>query len=245
MLRPYGKIGDYKIAFDGERLSDYFVVRGIDMPLHPTISVNEIEIDGKPGAWLAGRQVGTRDVTVRLGIVEPTSDRVRMFEDWVQRTWLLSKDGARRLDIGDGYYVKAVMTGSTGIEHSGRWSKVDVTFHCSDPFVYRHDHEIALASGENAFTVYGTYQAAPVIEIGGLSSTVDVENVGTGQIVRVHDIGKTNVLTVDMGGHACFVGGAYKPADPSVTDFWELAPGDCKVAVRTGSGVLRYTEKYL
>lgn len=245
MISKLMKVGDWNIAFNGEKLSRYFVVCSVDLPMLPEINVNEIQVAGKPGSWYSSRQIGTRDIAIRLGILNETSDRVEALDNWVNRAYMLSLDQECRLDLGDGYYANCVLAGQSPITRRKQWNTVDLTFHCCDPYIYRNKFEIPLVSGDNTVIVTGTCPTWPVFEISNPSSSFLLRNIGTGHQVKVDSVQANAKLTVDMRRRRCSIGGAYKAADPSVSDFWPLNPGENQIRLQTGSGSLTYTEVFL
>lgn len=245
MISKLLKVGDWDITFDGEHLAKYFVVCKVDMTMLPEISINEVQIAGRPGSWYSSRQIGTRDVTIRLGLLNETRDRIESLENWVNRAYLLSKDQECKLELGDYYYVNAVLVGQSPITRRQQWNTVDLTFRCCDPYIYRREFEVPLVSGDNTVVVTGTCPAWPVFEITGGSSTFQLRNMDTGHQVKVDTLSSTAKLIVDMKRRRCEIGGAYKAADPTVTDFWPLNPGENNIRLQTGSGVLRYTEVFI
>lgn len=242
-LRP--RIGDWDIALDGKKLANSFIVRGVDMSALPDITLNEIVIDGKPGSWFSGRQIGTRQITVRLGILSQTRERVDALESWIHSAFLLTSDGEKRLDLGHGHYVNAVMSGSTPIERDGFWSKTDVTFTCFDPYIYGNTYEIPLVSGENKINITGACPTPGLFEITNHSNNFELRDTGTGKRVKIDNAGTSIPIIIDMNIRKCTQSGAYMAADPTITEFWDLRPGINTIALQTGSGKLTYSEKFL
>lgn len=246
MLNEYLKIGEYEIAYDGVRLADYFIVRGVDMSMLPPVTANSIEIDGKPGAWFTGLNYGARDVIVRLGILNATRKSLEALEAWLRGAAIVGKSTPRKLELGGGYYVNAVLVGASEIAKNGRWTTTEVTFKCFDPYIYGQTHELTLKSGANQVLILGRVPVAPVFTVKSTSSSsIDIQNNATGQLVRVPQPGTTQNIVVDMKLHKCTLSGAYKAVDPSVSDFWVLEPGEQTVNIKSGSGTMVYTEAYL
>lgn len=245
MLSEFLKIGQYQICYGNQRLADFCIVRGVDMPLRPPITYNELIIDGKPGAWLTGVQIGTRDIIVRLGMLNATRDRVEMLKNWISHVSMIGSKKEQRLDLGGGFYTNAVMVGNSDIIQNGFWSTVDVTFHCSDPHIYGETHEVPLVSGSNKIMILGKAEVEPVFTIKSPSNYIDIQNGETQEFVRVRGIGSSQTLEVDMSKHKCSVNGSYRAADPSVSTFWKLQPGNQTVNIKTGYGTMKYTEAYL
>lgn len=239
-----GNIGHNFLAYDGVNLSDHFVVRTFDMPILPTIDANMIEIDGKPGAWFMSRKIGTRDIIVGLGILNDTKDRKEIVRRWTDLSNMLQKEKVAKLEIGEGRYVNALLVGESLPETKGKWSIVELTFRCFDPYIYGEEHEQALKAGNNTFNVKGQVSTYPIIEITGATTTT-ITNQGTGDKIKVSGLSTSNKLVIDMENHICMVGDVYKPADPTISDFWTIDPGNITINVSSGSGTLKYKERYL
>lgn len=242
------RIGDLDIVYDGVPLADHFIVASVSMPLLPNIEAASMFIDGKPGAWFAGRRIGTRDIRVRLKELGDTRRRADAMEVWLGLTDILVKDKICELQLGGGYFVNAILVDDTPMERTGEMSTVEATFRCFDPYIYGKEHTIALTSGTNTITVEGKCPAWATFEITGHSTSYAnvLRDVDTGNQVRIpQPLTSATKLIIDMAEHHCTVNGAYKAVDPSVTDFWALTPGKNRLSLSYGSGTLTYRETYL
>lgn len=244
MRMNLSNIGHNFLVYDGVNLADHFVVKSVSMPLLPTIEASSIKIDGKPGAWFSKRKIGTRDVKVGLGILNDTRDRKDIMETWFMLSDILAKDKVCKLEIGNGRYLNAILVGDSSTTDKGRWSTVTVTFRCFDPYIYGEEHEIPLKTGNNLMHILGKCETYPTIEIAGASTTT-VTNNATGDKIRVENIASTRTLVIDMANCKCTVGGNYKSADLTVSDFWPLEPGNVTLNVSSGTGTLKYREMFL
>lgn len=242
------RIGDIDLVYDGVPLSDHFIIASVSMPLLPTFEASALYIDGKPGAWFAGRKIGTRDIRVTLGLLGDSRRRADAMEAWMAVSGLIAKDRECKLELGGGYYVNAIMMDDSQLTRNGRWSRADIVFRCFDPFIYGETHTVDIKSGNNAVTIEGDYPAWPTITVTGHSTSAAnyIRDTDTGRQVRVPSISASSAtLVIDMAGHFCTLNGNYKAADPSVTDFWSMKPGTNNLNLAYGSGTLTYTETYL
>lgn len=239
------QIGETGLAFDGIALSDYFIIRGVDMPLFPAVDAQGLEIDGKPGAWFSSRKIGTRDITVRLALLADTKDRIASMEEWLLVSQRIATDKPHKLELGNGYYVNAIMTGNSEITRNMNWSTADITFRCFDPYIYGETYEVDLNAGNNTVYIRGLCPTFPIVDITGASGTVTLKDEDTAKQVTVHNMVSDAPLSINMEQYRCTVRGYYKAADPSVTDFWPLKPGENHISLSSGSGILTYTERYL
>lgn len=244
MRMNLANVGHNFVIYDGINLADHFIVRSIEMPLLPEIDASTLRIDGKAGEWFSKRQIGTRDVVIGLGVLNDTKDRKEILDTWWQLSELISKDKECKLELGTGRYVNAILVGDTDIKTNGKWSTVEVTFRCFDPYVYGDTHTETLKAGNNTIYVKGKCQTYPVISLTGASTTTLTDTL-TGDKVRVESLTSSQTLVINMAEYRCTVNGNYKAADISVTDFWPLRPGENTLNVSSGSGSLTYQEVYL
>lgn len=239
------QIGDTGIAYDGIALSDYFIIRGVDMPLFPAVDTLGLEVDGKPGAWFSSRKIGTREITVRLALLADDKDRIASMEEWLLVSQRIATDKPHKLELGNGYWVNAIMTGNSEITRQATWSKADITFRCFDPYIYGETYEVPLKTGSNTIYVRGLCPTYPVYDVIGSDGTVTLQDEDTGKQLTVHGMVPDARLVMDMEQYRCTVRGYYKAADPSVSDFWPLNPGENHIKLTSGTGTLTYTERYL
>lgn len=241
------RIGDLGLVYDGVPLSDHFIVNKVSMPLMPNFDASTLYIDGKPGAWFAGRKVGTRDIRVNLGMLSDTKKRVDALDNWLAVSDILAKDKICKLELGNGLYVNAIVMDDSQMTRKGKWSTADITFRCYDPYIYGEEHTVEFSSGNFVVNIEGKQPVWPVYKLTGHSSSYGntLINNNTGQRVKVNSLTSTTELIVDMEAHRCTVNGAYKPVDPSVSDFWPLKPGSNSLYLSYGSGSFTYRETYL
>lgn len=238
------KIGHDFVVYDGVNLSDHFIVRTFDMPWLPNIDANTLLIDGKPGEWFAGRNIGTRDVIIGLGLLNETREREDALEHWIRLTNKVAKNKVAKMEIGHGFYIWCMLIGESLIESNGKWSIVEVTFRCFDPYIYGEKRTYSLKTGDNEIPVSGGGSTFPVFEITG-ASTVTITHKETGEKFRTESVPTGQTLIVDMEHYNCTANGLYQPIDASVSDFWSLEPGKATINLSSGSGTVTYNEVYL
>lgn len=244
MLRNLDRIGVKGIVYDGKLLSENFIVRTLRMPITAPVDANTMTIDGKPGAWFVGKQIGTRTITIGLGVLGQSSSHQKMIENWLENADSIIKDEVKKLEFGNGMYAWAMYTGTSDIMMDGKWSIVELTFECFDPYIYGETHEVPLKTGDNTFEVLGKACTYPIITTTGATSET-VKNVTSGKVTKVTGLTSNTKVVFDMAEHKCTVNGAYKPADPTVSDFWYMNPGNVTINLSGGSGTLVYEERYL
>lgn len=240
-----GQIGDIGLVYDGIPLSDFFIVRGVDMPILPTIETNSLEIDGKPGAWFTSRNIGTRDITVRLAILGDNKDRITTMEQWINASDKLSKGEEHKLELGNGFYVNAIMTGNSDWDRNHTWNTTEIVFRCFDPFIYGQTWTEEIKAGKNSIPIHGKYPTFPVYDITGVNGALELKDETAHKTIRVPGLVTDTKLVIDMAKYHCTVNGYYKAADPTVSDFWAVKPGVADINLNQGKGTLTYTERYL
>ena len=240
-----GRVGCDKVVYDGFVFSDVFEVRDVHAPLLPPIEASTLEIADKPGAYFTSRKIRTRDVVITLALDAESRCPVDINEAWAQFVPKLLKNTPCKLAIGSRGYLWAMLTGETNIEQEAYKGVIETTFTCFDPFYYGESHEVPLKSGNNSFFVHGNCGAFPKFELSGISGTCTIRNDGTGEQLRVTGLTSTTTLRAYMEEHYCTVNGSYREADPTVSDFWSIGPGDCTINLSAGSGKLTYQERSL
>lgn len=244
MRMNLSKIGHDFVIYDGVNMADHFIVRTFDMPLLPTIDADTIVIDGKPGVWFANRKIGTRDIIIGLGILNETKDREDILANWFRLTSKVAKNKVAKLELGNGFYVWAMLIGDSMITTQGKWSIVELTFRCFDPYIYGEQHIVDLKTGNNVVAIHGGNAAFPTFAISGATTTT-ITNVDSGDKFRVENIPAGQTLTVDMEHQSCMSAGVYRPIDLTISDFWSIEPGTATINISSGSGVMIYNEVYL
>lgn len=245
MRMNLSEVGHDFVAFDGVNLSDHFIVRTFSMPMLPSIEANTLSIDGKAGKWFASRSIGTRDIVIGLGTLNDTQSMKDIMRTWFELSPMLTKGEERKLEIGNGLYVNAVLVGDTALTTRKNWSIVEVTFRCFDPWIYGEEYTETLASGANTIYVRGEYPTYPTLALRASSTTVQVQDTVTSDRVRIPSTASGNSIVIDMEHCKTTANGIYKPVDPTVTDFWALRPGENRLTLTGCSGTLTYREMYL
>lgn len=244
MRANLSKIGHNFVVYDGVNLSDHFIVRTFDMPLLPNIDANTLLIDGKPGEWFASRRIGTRDIIIGLGLLNDTRKREDALANWFVLSDRIAKNKVAKMELGHGFYVWAMFVGESLIESNGKWSIVELTFRCFDPFIYGESHRLELKAGNNTINILGSNATYPLFEVSGASTTT-ITNNNTGDKFRVENIPSGQTLVVDMATHSCKANDVYVPIDLTVSDFWSVEPGNVTINLSSGSGIMTYNEVFL
>lgn len=240
-----GRIGCTKVVYDGFVLSDVFEVRDVAAPWLPPIEASTLEISDHPGAWYVTRNIRTRDIILTLALDAQSRCSMDIRHAWREFSPKLAKNKPCKLELGDDGYVWAMLTGETPITNEAYKGVIDVTFTCFDPYYYGEVHTVDLTAGSNNIYIHGGCSAYPQFEVTGVSGTCTIMNGRTAEQLRVTGLTSTTTLYAYMEDCYCAVNGAYREADPQVSDFWPLEPGDNVINLSAGHGTLTYQERYL
>ena len=233
------------VIYDGLDLNDYFEIVDVGTSAQPNIETNTATIPGVPGEHYYSRQLGPREVNLRLMARADFNDRPSVIQTWRSLAPLISKDVPKPLYLDDEMYLLAVLTGSTELEFLDDRGAVDVTFTAYDPYYHGRIHEIELKAGETDFRVSSLAEVWPVIKVKGATGTLRVEHVQSGDAVVVPNPGEAEIEIRTEYGRV-ERSGAYVPVDLAQTDYFSLPPSsDVTISLSSGSGVLVYEERAL
>lgn len=240
VLPNSSQVGCTHVTYDGYKLSDTFEIQRLTIPLHPRIDAVDMTVPDRPGTYFSSRNIGTRDITMRLLLNAQSRCPVQIADAWTGVSSYVTKSEPKKLYLDD-VYVWAMLVGTTMIDDQGYRGAIDLTFRCFDPYIYGDDKTVNLAQGSNTFSVTGDSPTWPVITLTVPSGPATVGN-GTDSVVIPDATGTT---VIDMEAQRCTVGGVWRPVDPTQTDFWALKPGSNTVTLSAGSATLAYTERWL
>lgn len=243
MRYNYSRFGCSGISYDGASISDVFTVVDVSVPILPTVEAVTQELAQRPGSYFSSRKIRTRQIKLKLSLDAESRCPLDIFQSWRETSSIFNKTEPKRLYLNEGKYIYAMFVGESDIEAEGYKGVSELTFECFDPFFYGEDHEIPL-SGATKLSIAGGEAAFPVIEVEGAEPPLTVANAATGDFVRVPGIGIHSKVTVDMGAQVVTANGSYAPVELA-SDFFSLPPGEAEVSLSSGTGTLRYTERFL
>ena len=238
-----GRVGCTGIVYDGINLSDVFEIRDLKMTVLPKIEAVLMDIAQMSGSYFVARKIRTREIKMTLALDAQSRCPVDIFQAWREHSNTIAKSKPAPLQLGEDAYVMAMLTDDTEIENEAYKGVVELTFTCFDPFFYGDEHIENLNAGDNVFPVYGRYATWPIIEVTGVTGSVEIREGS--RVLKVDDLTESDTVIVDMERHCCMIDDVYKPADPEVSDFWPLQTGMVTVNLSAGSAVLRYQERSL
>lgn len=232
------------MIYDGKDLSR-IVRANVSKSILPEVSMDSVEVPGRPGQAFAGVRLGMRELTVAMRLrLMPDGDVPAAHRELAAA---LYKDSPRKLVLPDdpGRYYMAVMTGPSDLDNLWYTGGAEVTFTCPDPIIYGAERRCELpgtARVGGTFETYPTVTARPA-----KGSSWRVTNRSTGEYVElVYDFKGTEEVTVDTEGMHCEIDGTGADRYVSVySDFFALAPGKVEVTLSSGTGEMRWDEKWL
>lgn len=253
------KVGDWHLVYDGEPLSDHFIIKNVELPLLPNIDAATIELDGKPGSWFSHRKIETRDIIVHAAMLNDNRSRIDMMEKWILQSDILAKNTECKLELGGGYWVNAILIGQTPIKReNGYWSEVELNFRCYDPYIYGEEHTVYFNEYQNELYIYGKLPVwpeihAPYCQSNVKVSTPDSPDIGTPgfrpyiETAWRYDFSQRPSFVFYTDKHLVLYGLDYVPLAPGST-FFRLNPGNVTLLLEKDSGFrfyLKYSETYL
>ena len=244
ILNNMSQAGAHGLVYDGENLSDLFIVEDVSVSAYPTVEAVTRELAQRPGSYFASRKVATREIGVRLRLVTDSRDPLKVFQAWRALSPKLAKPEPRKLRLGEELHCFAMMAGDSGIEVVGRCGVTEVTFVCYDPYFYGAEHEVALSNNATAaFNVKGTEPAYPKMTLTAVATSVTATNLVTGDYVTVPGTKSGSRVTIDMERQLATIGGEFAPVN-LLSDFFNVE-GAAQVKVSGASGTLAYEERFL
>lgn len=168
------------------------------------------------------------------------------YQEWRELAGFIFKDEPKPMLVDEGKTLYVIATGGSDIERLGYRGISQITFTAFDPYFYGREHEVSVKSGSNTFYVQSAVEVWPVIELTGVSNNLTITNNKTGdKVVIPSGITSTSKVVINPELTKCTVNGAYVPINLTVTDYFSLPPGEANISLSSGSGVLRYKERYL
>lgn len=231
------------IVYNGHDFSEYCTAEVIERGAH-AFEVETTSVPGRAGLFLEGAALLPLVVKVRLFLA---LDGARSAAELAKvrrylRGWLVCPARGAVLELPDEPGLEWHDVVCTA---SGDWDKlfedgcVDIEFTCYDPVAFGQERTV---SNELSFTVDGTWETWPVIELSAVAGSV-VE-VGCGDdVVRVlGEFSGGEAVLIDCAGLSASVNGVDRSAYVSVeSSFFSFAPGQNSLS--TGN-VTEFTVKY-
>lgn len=244
MRLNYSRIGCSGIIYDGVNISDTFQVVDVSIPLLPTFEAVTHELAQRPGSYFAARNVGMREIKIKLRLDAESRDPMEIFKAWREVSAIFNKPTPRKLYLDESRYCNAMMVGESEITDEAYYGVVEFTFVCFDPYFYGEEHSIALSNGSTAsFNIQGAVEAYPKLDLTASSTAITITNTVTAEYVRIPGTASGSSVTVDMERQIATIGGEFAPVDLA-SDFFSIE-GAASVRVSGASGTLVYKERFI
>lgn len=245
MRYNYSRLGNKKIVYDGETLSDYFIVTEMSVSPMPDITANSQSMASGVGEWFSNIKLGTRKVEMTLRLNCESPEYVDAVHCWREVRPLIHKSEPKKLQLDEDIYLMAILTDCGDITNKGTSWQVDCTFTCYDPYYYGKEHTETLASGANTFEVVGGCEVWPEYALTSPGGDIVITNTDTDEAIKVLSIksGVKVAITTQPSKRKVLIGGQYYAVDLS-SDFFSL-DGTANIKLSGAAGTLTYQERYL
>ena len=234
-------------SFDGVDFGSMLEIEEVRTPVMPAITRDLVTVPGRDGAVLRGTQLGTRTIVLKARINAGSREPADITSAWAEIAPLLYAREPRALDIGDGRYYMAVLTGASPIEFHAYYGSVELTFECPD--AYGHGARLEAQIPGSLFSG-GNCPSAPVIRcenaVRNSSSGLWGVRIDDGDYIRVAMGGGAHSVVIDCEHRTVTLDGSTAMITLE-SDWLEVEPGAHTVAIDqgSGSGTIEWTEKWL
>jgi predicted phage tail component-like protein len=123
-------------TFDGVPIPNFVKIRNISHTILPPVQQTLLTINGRPGAYDFGNQIGTREIEIDIMII--ASEKNIMPSLLSELSSWLYHDEPKELVLGDNptkYYL-AKFTGDSQIGEELNLGRGTLRFICTDPYIY-------------------------------------------------------------------------------------------------------------
>lgn len=231
------------ITFGGVNIGAYFRGITIERTAMPDITPQTVDIPRRMGTTILGTQIAPLEITITGAINKQRAQDVSDYRRALARALMPDFNGTlKSLVLPDMPNVEyfAIVTGSTGLDRGYNHPHITITFLIPDGCGY--GAEITKNLG-TTFTVSGDLPALPLITWSASSaeSTTTISRTDTtgSKTIKLTSIASGNV-TCDTRNDKVTNG-----ALSLDSDVFDLAPGSVSTSITTGSGTLKYRERWL
>ncbi|MFG3611447.1 distal tail protein Dit [Rummeliibacillus stabekisii] len=132
------------IVFNEIMMPDFVRVTAIKHSILPPITQTLETVGGRAGSYDYGNTIGNREIKVSIDIVEAEPNTLPSLLSQLA-TWLYY-DEPKELILGDNpnKYYFAKITGDTDVSEEFILGSGEITFICSDPYIYGDDYQYTL-----------------------------------------------------------------------------------------------------
>lgn len=251
MRYNYSRLGNKKIVYDGEALSDYFIIAEMSVSPVPAITANSQTMASGVGEWFSNIKLGQRTVNMGLRLNCESPEYVDAVHCWREVRHLIYKTEPKKLQLDEDIYLMAILTNCGDITNKGTWWQVDCTFTCYDPYFYAaKETTITLtANGTTTINVVSGCEVWPTFKLTPKGSKTDlkVTKVSTGEYVTVPELTGTGqaTITTDPSNRKALIGGSYYQVNLGSV-FFSLPAGTSSIKLEGATaGTMTYRGRWL
>lgn len=239
-----GRTGCKGLIYDGVNIAEKFQIVDMSIPLLPSITTSIFELPQRTGAYFASRQVGTREIVLKLRLDAESRDPMQIFKEWRQLSDIFNKSEPKKLILNEDKYCYALFVGESTIENEAYYGNVEFNFICYDPYFYGDIYKKEIKDGSVlTFPVRGAVCAFPTLDLTATSTQIKISNENTGDYVLIPNVKSGAKIHIEMEKEIATVGGAYAPVD-LLSDYFSVM-GNASVKVTGANGTLEYQERFI
>lgn len=233
--------------YNGNDFGSVLEIEDVTMPAMPRINRDLVTVPGRDGAVLRGSQLGTRAFTIKARINAGSREPSAIAAAWSEIVPLLYTDEPAPLDLGEGRYYMAVLTGESPIEFHAYYGSVELSFECPDAYghgaVFRASFPGSLHAGGNCPS-YPVIRCANAVRASG--SGLWGVRIDDGDFLRVPMGTGTHLVEIDCERRTVTLDGSTSMITLE-SDWIMVEPGEHTIAVDQGSGTgtIEWRERWL
>lgn len=244
MIFNFENAGCGGLIYDGVNIADVFQIVDVSFPLLPSITAATHDLAQRSGSYFASRQVGTRNINLKLRLNAESRDPMDIFKAWREVSEIFNKTEPKKLYLNEDKYCYALFVGESTIENIAYYGDVEFQFVCYDPFFYGEEYEKSITNNSLlTFTVKGDIEAYPEFELTATTTSVKISNEDTGEYVNIPNTKSGAKIYVNMEQQRSIINGVYAPVDLA-SDYFNIS-NTAKIKVTGASGTLRYKERFV
>lgn len=238
------------MIYDGKQISSYLVVEEIERPLTPTIKNNTIKLPGRIGVLYGNQELGEKQVSVRLRIIEDSRQDVYEIADKLKSDLSLSKSKElHKLQLRDNPGRYEMVTLSVQPNFDVFFNKGEIILDFINPYgVSFSDNEKVMNLSGTATHLTNEGTSETYITLKAMSNGSNPATITNGEdTITLEGLASGQVVTIEFEEEAVKVDGTLKMGTLWLaSDFWSLSPGQEEISVTNLTlQEARYRERWL
>lgn len=230
------------IVYDGVNLAHFFDISDVTIDPYPERTINTVNVPGR-GLQFTSVDNGCRNISMKMSIKGKSRHPLAINHLWSRVSQYVLKDEPKPMQFESEKEINVILSSSEQISRLATRGVSVVSFQAVDPCFYGRRIDIPLSTGRNTVYINSQFPVWPTIEVSGISGSLTVTNNITGDQIRIPSVGSVNsTVVIDMLASKCFKDGVYLPIDMTVSDFFDLPPGEASIQLSGGNGILSYRE---